>query len=85
MQFKNENHDYPALFSGIDIDVPILNGQNKRYVNFDNAASTPTFEYIYDRVGEYLQYYSNVHRGTGFKSLLSSEYSYQGRDKTQSM
>ena len=57
MQFKNENHDYPALFSRIDIDVPILNGQNKRYVNFDNAASTPPLNAVLESINEFAKYY----------------------------
>ena len=65
---------------GLNRKVPLLDGSEVTYVNFDNAASTPTFQYIYDRVGEYLQFYSNVHRGTGFKSLLSSQVFERGRE-----
>jgi len=42
------------------------------YINFDNAASTPTFKPIADTVTSFLRWYSNVHRGTGFKSQLAS-------------
>ncbi len=63
--------DLPELLIGHDTDVPTLNGE-KRYINFDNAASTPTFKPIAEAVTEFLQWYSNVHRGTGFKSQLSS-------------
>ncbi|NIP43002.1 MAG: hypothetical protein GWO41_00340, partial [candidate division Zixibacteria bacterium] len=48
---------------GLDKRVPLLDGSEVQYVNFDNAASTPTFDFIYDKVGEYLEFYSNVHRG----------------------
>lgn len=65
---------------GLNRTVPLLDGSEVPYVNFDNAASTPTFQYIYDRMGEYLQFYSNVHRGTGFKSLLSSQVYERGRE-----
>lgn len=57
---------------GIDAKVPLLDGRNVTYVNFDNAASTPTFRPIADKVDEFLNWYANVHRGTGFKSQLSS-------------
>ncbi len=57
---------------GIDAKVPLLDGREVDYVNFDNAASTPTFRPIADKVDQFLNWYANVHRGTGFKSQLSS-------------
>jgi len=61
----------PELLIGNDREVPIIGGR-KRYVNFDNASSTPTFKNIADTVDRFLGWYSNVHRGTGFKSQISS-------------
>ncbi len=61
----------PQLLIGYDTEVPTLNGPQK-YINFDNAASTPTFEPIAEAVTSFLKWYSNVHRGTGFKSQLAS-------------
>jgi cysteine desulfurase / selenocysteine lyase len=60
------------LTIGIDEKVPVLGGNTRRYINFDNAASTPTLKPIVEKVDEFLKWYSNVHRGTGFKSKLSS-------------
>ncbi len=60
------------LVIGADEEVPVIGGGKRRYINFDNAASTPTLKPILDRVDEFLKWYSNVHRGTGFKSKLSS-------------
>ncbi len=57
---------------GVEARVPILGGREVPYINFDNAASTPTFRPIADKVEEFLTWYANVHRGTGFKSQLSS-------------
>jgi cysteine desulfurase / selenocysteine lyase len=57
---------------GFDIEVPLLFGGTRRYVSLDNAASTPTFECILERVDEFLRFYANVHRGEGFRSRLSS-------------
>jgi len=57
---------------GLEEPVPLLDGTRRRYINFDNAASTPTLACIRDAVNEFLKWYSNVHRGTGFKSKLSS-------------
>src|SRR4030067_897214 len=35
---------FPALFTGIDVQVPVLDGSHQRYINLDNAASTPPFK-----------------------------------------
>jgi len=73
MLHHNKNEDFSNLYSGIDIEVPVLNGERKRYVNFDNAASTPPFKVVLDSINEFVNYYSSVHRGMGFKSQLSTQ------------
>lgn len=50
----------------------MLDGTTRRYVNLDNAASTPALACVRDTVNDFLRWYSNVHRGTGYKSRLSS-------------
>ena len=62
--------DFSKLFSGIDIEVPLLDGTSKRYINFDNAASTPPLRAVIDSVDDFANYYSSVHRGMGYKSQL---------------
>ncbi|GAB4367250.1 MAG: aminotransferase class V-fold PLP-dependent enzyme [Calditrichia bacterium] len=52
--------------------VPLLNGQTRQYINFDNAASTPSLKPVMDTVNEFMLWYSSIHRGTGFKSQLCS-------------
>ncbi|MCK4632028.1 MAG: aminotransferase class V-fold PLP-dependent enzyme [candidate division Zixibacteria bacterium] len=71
--------DMPQLLIGADTMVPTLSGP-RRYINFDNAASTPTFTIIADEIIAFLRWYSNVHRGTGFKSQLSSWAFGRARD-----
>lgn len=58
---------------GIERRVPVLDGSTRRYINFDNAASTPVLREVLDTVNEFMEWYSSVHRGTGFKSRLASE------------
>ncbi len=58
---------------GIDTQVPVLDGSLRRYVYLDNAASTPSFGRVLKSIEAFLPWYSGVHRGTGFKSLLSTE------------
>ena len=57
---------------GADERVPVLGGRTRRYVNLDSAASTPALACVRDTVDEFLKWYSNVHRGVGYKSRLSS-------------
>jgi selenocysteine lyase/cysteine desulfurase len=57
---------------GIDVQVPLLSGATRTYVNLDNASSTPTLRPIAEKVDEFMRYYSNVARGTGFKSQVAS-------------
>jgi selenocysteine lyase/cysteine desulfurase len=58
---------------GIATPVPLLDGTERPYVFLDNAASTPAFGRVFRCVEEFLPWYSGVHRGTGFKSLLATE------------
>jgi selenocysteine lyase/cysteine desulfurase len=60
------------LFVGVETLVPTLNGSSRRYVNFDNAASTPALASVRAGVDRFLEDYASVHRGTGFKSQLST-------------
>jgi cysteine desulfurase/selenocysteine lyase len=57
---------------GIDEQVPLLDGSTVPYVFLDNTASTPAFRGVQRKIDEFLPWYSSVHRGTGFKSLLST-------------
>ena len=57
---------------GLDRQVPLLDGRLAPYIFLDNAASTPPLRDVVDAVDRFLPYYSSVHRGTGFKSRLST-------------
>ncbi len=58
---------------GIEAQVPLLDGTRRQYVNFDNAASTPALAPVFDKVNEFLVWYSSVARGAGFKSQIATE------------
>lgn len=58
---------------GIDRQVPVLDGSMCTYTNLDNAASTPVLRDVLKTVNEFMQWYSSVHRGTGFKSRLATQ------------
>ncbi len=74
-------HNYRSLFSGLDVPVPLLNGKQQVYINLDNAASTPPLKAVEEAVQRFLPYYSSVHRGTGFKSQLSTHAYESARRK----
>lgn len=57
---------------GINAETPLLDGSMVTYVNLDNAASTPAFTSVLEAIDQFSLYYSSVHRGTGFKSRLST-------------
>jgi selenocysteine lyase/cysteine desulfurase len=57
---------------GIDQQVPVLDGRLVPYVNLDNAASTPALADVLEAVNRFMPLYASVHRGTGFKSRLST-------------
>jgi cysteine desulfurase/selenocysteine lyase len=52
--------------------MPVLGGRRVPYVNLDNAATTPPFRSVVDEVAQFLPYYASVHRGSGYKSRVST-------------
>jgi selenocysteine lyase/cysteine desulfurase len=72
--------DARSLILGVDEPVPTLEGRLLPYVNLDNAATTPPFVTVIDAIERFLPYYSSVHRGTGYKSRLSSRVYEEARD-----
>lgn len=67
-------HGSDALrLMGADIEVPLVSGERRRYVNLDYAASAPALQRVRDAVGDLLDWYSSVHRGAGFKSQTATE------------
>ncbi len=57
---------------GVGQPSPLLDGRMVPYVNLDNAATTPPLKDAAEAVARFLPYYSSVHRGSGFKSRLST-------------
>jgi cysteine desulfurase/selenocysteine lyase len=82
MNSSTNKHDYRHLFIGLDVETPLLDGSNTRFINLDNAASTPSLIAVGSAVDRFLSYYSSVHRGTGFKSQISTHTYEQARQFT---
>lgn len=64
---------------GLHRQVPLLNGSFRTYINFDNAASTPALGAVLEKVNAFMEWYSSVHRGAGFKSQLSTSIFEEAR------
>lgn len=60
-----------SLVSGSDTLIKI-NGEDRLFINFDNAATTPPLNSVIDSINKFSPYYSSVHRGGGLKSEISS-------------
>lgn len=66
--------DYGSLVYGYDQKVPTRYGL-KRYLNLDNAASTPPFKAVMKLIAKEGFWYSSIHRGAGYKSqYMTSRY-----------
>jgi selenocysteine lyase/cysteine desulfurase len=64
--------DPPAQLVGDDLQVPCVDGTERRYVSLDAAASTSAFPGVMAAVEQFLPVYSSVHRGAGYKSRLAT-------------
>ena len=62
----------PVTLVGDGALVPCLDGQERPYVSFDAAASTPRSPRCLARVEQFVPWYSSVHRGAGYKSQLAT-------------
>lgn len=74
MLFKNKLSidNIRKYIVGIDKKVVLRNGKKVNYIFFDNAASTPALVPVLEKVNEFLGWYSSIHRGTGYKSIIST-------------
>jgi len=66
-------HDWRREFAGLEMEAPLLDGRMARFVNFDNAASTPPLLKVVQAIERFLPYYAAVHRGMGFKARVSTK------------
>jgi len=68
-----------SLVVGANTPVPVTSGKYVTAINFDNAATTPPFYSVMKEIINFAPWYSSVHRGAGYKSILSSDIYEQGR------
>lgn len=70
---------YQDIVVGNDSTVRLENGARVHYINFDNAATTPPLKTVMKDIIKFSPHYSSVHRGSGYKSLVSSKAYDRGR------
>lgn len=70
--------DWRKLVVGTECKVPTTSGK-RTAVNFDNAATTPPLHGVMERIFHFSEVYSSVHRGMGYKSMISSDVYERGR------
>ncbi len=68
-----------TLIAGLDTPTPTLAGP-QRYINLDNAATTPPLRSVVQTVNDFIPWYASVHRGNGYKSRLSTALFEQAHD-----
>ena len=73
MSYGEINYSYRELIAGVNTKIHLKNNNPVTAINFDNAATTPPFNYVLKKIHDFSPYYSSIHRGTGFKSQFSSE------------
>ena len=61
---------YKNLVSGVNTLVPLINGNKVLYILI--MLPLPPFSSVIDGINR--PYYSSVHRGTGYKSIISSQF-----------
>lgn len=69
-----------GMIIGFDSKAQLPNGNEVHYINFDNAATTPPLSSVIEAINNFSPNYSSVHRGTGYKSIISSEIYEESRD-----
>lgn len=77
---ENSMENLRSQIVGVNQSVPLLDKSLVTYVNLDNAASTPAFQRVQDKVNETMTWYSSVHRGSGMKSLVSTHLYDEARE-----
>ena len=71
--------EWKKLVVGTDCLVPTIGGKRVAVGNFDHAATTSPLHGVMERIFHFSEVYSSVHRGLGYKSIVSSDVYERGR------
>ena len=79
MRIKNEEN-IRDLFLGIDEKVYDYKGNGINSINFDNAATTPTFKSNFSYMKKLSKTYASIGRGAGQKAEITTELYYESKN-----
>ncbi len=68
-----EKSPFRQYVIGTETQVPLASNKLVKYINFDNAATTPPLKSVLAAITEFAPWYSSIHRGKGYKSLLTTQ------------
>ena len=80
MHYENNVPYFRSYVHGVNIKVPLANGNYAAEINFDNAATTPPLKTVLYDMLNFSSMYSSIHRGTGYKSQYSSQMYEKSRE-----
>lgn len=69
-----------SLVVGVNKTIALQSGEFVTAINFDNAATTPPFHSVIKQIVDYAPWYSSIHRGKGYKSVLTTELYEEARE-----
>lgn len=72
-EINRKTEEIRKNIAGLNKKVRLLDGTKREYVFLDNAASTPSFLSVKNKVNEAIDNYSAIHRGQGIKSFISTD------------
>lgn len=81
MSTAQVNRAFRKLVVGVEKEVPVKGSGYAKYINFDNAATTPPFVSVLNSVIHFCPWYSSIHRGMGYKSQVSSRIYEEARSE----
>lgn len=77
---NNSRTSSDAIFSVCGEDFR-ANRSGRPYVNLDNAATTPAAVEVWEAVRATIEVYGSVHRGSGLKSVISTELHERSKER----
>lgn len=77
---NSTNNSLRDLFIGLNKRVPIFDKNKIIPINFDNAATTPVFRSVINKITESCELYGSIGRGLGQKSEYSTKQYNDCRD-----
>lgn len=75
-----EKIDFNDILLGINSEVYTLDRGKVRSINFDNAATTPPFRKVIEKIYELSNYYGSIGRGAGQKAEITTRIYNEARE-----